>query len=216
MGSRPDAPIGAQIGLGAPNVVGTPENGDFAGFIPAARRRRLRAALADAQLRGSLGEALSDTDHRALTRRHEFGRRDPKPRPPGGPLERAIVRYLAGIRHEITAAGASPTDLDTAEHAIAALRDLAIALESTRAIAPARRRRLGRVRKRIAIGRRMALLELAVAAALPGWTDGQALPANAVSAVYKAADAPFKAEGFTRPSRNKIRRWLRRREANDG
>jgi len=211
------------IGLGkrsqrrtrAPNVASGAKNGDFASFIPAARRRRLRAALADAQLRGSLGEAPPDTDHRALARRHKLGLNNPKPRPPGGPLERVIARYLAGVRHEMTTAGASPADLDTAEQALAVLRDLAIALEPARASASARRRLPGRARKRIAIGRRMALLELAVAAALPGWTDGQALPANAVSAVYKAADAPFKAEGFTRPSRNKIRRWLRRREAND-
>src|SRR5258707_3558778 len=100
MGSRPDALGGARPGPRAPNVASTAEIEDFTGFIPAARRRRLRAALADAQLRGSLGEALPDTDHRALTRRHELGRRDPKSRPPGGPLERAIVRYLAGIRHE--------------------------------------------------------------------------------------------------------------------
>jgi len=206
----------AEPGARASRVASTAEIEDFAGFIPAARRRRLRAALADAQLRGALGEALPDTDHRALTRRYQLGHRNPKPRPPGGPLERVIVRHLAGIRHEITAAGAGPADLDTVEHAIAVLRDLAIALEPARTAAPTRRRRPGRARKRIAIGRRMALLELAVAAALPGWTDGQALPANATSAVYKAADAPFKAEGFTRPSRNKIRRWLQRREASNG
>jgi hypothetical protein len=192
------------------------EPDDFAGFIPAARRRRLRAALADAQLRGALGEALPATKHRALIRRYQLGRRDRKPRRPGGPLERAIVRYLAGIRHEITAAGASAADLNKAEQAIAALRDLAIALEPARRSAPARPRRSARPRKRIAIGRRMALLDLAVATALPGWTDGQALPTNAVSAVYKAAAAPFKAEGFTRPSRSKIRRWLQRRAVNDG
>src|SRR5579862_7773093 len=105
----------AQRSTRAPNVASTTEIENFTSFIPAARRRRLRAALADAQLRGSLGEALPDTDHRALTRRHQLGRRDPKPRPPGGPLERAVVRHLAGIRHEITAAGARPADLDAAE-----------------------------------------------------------------------------------------------------
>lgn len=189
---------------------------DFGSFIPAHRRQRLRASLADAQMRGQLGEQLDGDVHRAIARRWSRGRgaRGALPPMPKGEFGKEISRNLVKLRHAFDTAAATPAQREILERAIADIVRLAGDVGTTPAGRAWRPRRRGGARgtvKHPAAGRRAVLLDQAVAEALPGWRDGMELPARAVPAVCEAASRLCRAEGFSRPSESRIRNWLKRR-----
>lgn len=194
-------------------------------IVPAWRRARLRARLADAELQGRLGEPQGEDEgrlHRALRRRWERGAaagragiKSAATPAPNRLLVNAVARDLGRIADALASAGADGDQQSLVVAAVAQIRGVTAAVAAAASARgwrpPSRGKRRPGVIRHVAAGRRAALVDEAVRVALPGWRDGEPLPRGAVPAVYAACRTTCGREGFPRPSRGKLRRWLARR-----